>query len=314
MKRTVAVIGAGLIGRAWAIVFARAGFPVVLNDVSAEALEAAGAAIETALDDLVSAGLITDKTSVMSNVRTEADLAAAVGGADYVQECGLETVDAKRELFGTLDRLAGPETILASSTSGIVASQFVSELARPQRCLVAHPVNPPYLIPLVELAPAPQTGDDTVEIARRLLEEAGQVPIVVRQEIQGFILNRLQGALLNEALRLVEGGYVDVEDLDRTVKNGLGLRWSFMGPFETIDLNAPGGIADYASRYGPLYKEMAASQAEPPDWSEAAIARLEKERREQLPENGLGERQQWRDQRLMALAAHHISLQQTTGR
>lgn len=313
MKRTVAVIGAGLIGRAWAIVFARAGFPVVLHDVSAEALAAAGAAIETALEDLVVAGLITDTPAIMRNIRTETDLESAIEGVYYVQECGPETVQAKRELFGVLDELAGPDTILASSTSGIVASRFVADLTRPQRCLVAHPVNPPYLIPLVEVAPAPQTSDETVATARQLLEEAGQVPIVVRKEVQGFILNRLQGAVLNEALRLVDGGYVSVEDLDRTVKNGLGLRWSFMGPFETIDLNAPGGIADYARRYGPLYQEMAASQADPPDWSERAIARLEQERRKQLPEDGLGGRQQWRDKRLMALAAHQISLKQTAG-
>jgi len=312
MKRTVTVVGAGLIGRAWAIVFARAGFPVALHDVSAEALDRAGAAIESALADLESAGLVSDPAAIRANVRTEPDLAAAVAGAVYVQECGPETEQAKRALFGELDRLADPGAILASSTSGIVASRFVGDLERPDRCLVAHPVNPPYLIPLVELAPGPRTSVETVHAARALLTDAGQVPITVNEEIQGFILNRLQGAVLNEALRLVEGGYVSVDDLDRTVKHGLGLRWSFMGPFETIDLNAPGGIADYAGRYGPLYKEMAASQAVPPDWSEAAIARLERERRRQLPAGKLNERQQWRDQRLMALAAHQLQMRETS--
>lgn len=312
MKRTVAVVGAGLIGRAWAIVFARAGFTVALHDVSAEALERAGAAIEDALADLQSTGLVGDPAAIRANVRMVPDVAAAVADAVYVQECGPETEQAKRTIFAELDRLADPGTILASSTSGIVASRFVDELQRPERCLVAHPVNPPYLIPLVELAPGPRTSAETVEAARALLADAGQVPITVHREIRGFILNRLQGAVLNEALRLVEGGYVSVDDLDRTVKHGLGLRWSFMGPFETIDLNAPGGIADYASRYGPLYKDMAASQAEPPDWSEAAIARLERERRRTLPAGELNARQQWRDQRLMALAAHQLQMRETS--
>jgi 3-hydroxyacyl-CoA dehydrogenase len=308
MERHIAVIGAGLIGRSWAIVFARAGFSVALYDISSSALAGASDAIAAALDDLVAAGLIENATAITERIHKQPDFTAAVAGAAYVQECGPETVAAKRELFGELDREAQPDTILASSTSGIVASRFVSELTYPERCLVAHPVNPPYLIPLVELVPAPATSEAVVTRAKTLLSQAGQVPITVRREVQGFILNRLQGALLNEALRLVEGDTVSAEDLDKTVKHGLGLRWSFMGPFETIDLNAPGGIADYARRYGPLYTDMVAAQSAPPDWSEAALAKLERERRDVLPEAMLTARGQWRDQRLMALVAHQLHM------
>lgn len=310
MNHHVAVIGAGLIGRAWAIVFARAGFDVVLHDISAEALAKAGESIEAAAADLVAAGLVDD-TAFTTRIRLESDLVKALAGVDYVQECGPEVLEAKQALFADLEAACAPDTILASSTSGILASDFAAKLEHPERCLVAHPVNPPYLIPLVELVPSPATSRSVTECARTLMVDAGQVPITVHQEISGFVLNRLQGALLNEAMRLVGGGYVSAEDLDSTVKHGLGLRWSFMGPLETIDLNAPGGIADYAARYGPLYAGMAETQSEAPDWGAAAMAELERARRELLAEGELAERQLWRDRRLMALAAHKRDMQNT---
>ncbi|HET7315245.1 3-hydroxyacyl-CoA dehydrogenase [Salinisphaera sp.] len=308
MSHHVAVIGAGLIGRAWAIVFARAGFEVALYDISPDALAKAGESIEAAAADLAAAGLVAD-TAFTTCIRREPDLAAALAGVDYVQECGPETLTAKQALFAELERAVTPDTILGSSTSGILASDFAAKLEHPERCLVAHPVNPPYLIPLVELVPAPATSAAVVERVRALMADAGQVPITVRREISGFVLNRLQGALLNEAMRLVGGGYVSAADLDDTVKHGLGQRWSFMGPLETIDLNAPGGIADYATRYGPLYAGMAETQAEAPDWGAAAMAELERARRELLAESELAARQEWRDRRLMALAVHKRDMQ-----
>ncbi|KEZ78574.1 3-hydroxyacyl-CoA dehydrogenase [Salinisphaera hydrothermalis] len=310
MTHHVAVVGAGLIGRAWAIVFARAGFDVALTDVSADALAAASEAIAASARDLAAAGMVQD-ADFTTHIRYESDLVSALAGAEYAQECGPEKLDAKQTLFAELEAASTPDTILASSTSGILASDFAGGLAQPERCLVAHPVNPPYLIPLVELVPSPATDPAVVERARALLEAAGQVPITVHREISGFVLNRLQGALLNEAMRLVGGGYVSAEDLDNTVRHGLGLRWSFMGPLETIDLNAPGGIADYAARYGPLYAGMAESQSAAPDWSAPAIAELERARRVLLPEAKLAERQAWRDRRLMALAAHKRDMDNT---
>ena len=158
-------------------------------------------------------------------------------------------------------------------------------------------------MPLVELVPAPWTDADVVTRARDLMIAIGQEPIVVRKEIGGFILNRLQGALLNEAMRLIADGYVSTEDLDRTVKHGLGLRWSFMGPMETIDLNAPAGVPDYAARYGPIYTQVA-REAEPRKWDEALYGQAATDRRAALAMEDHAERQAWRDRRLMALAAH----------
>lgn len=300
----IAVIGAGLIGSAWATVFARAGYSVVLHDVNPEVMTSALIAINANLAKLYVAGLITEQPeTVLQRITTAPTLEQAVRGAGLVQENVRETVAAKKEIFAELDRLAAPETILASSTSGIPASSFTADLKGRARCLVGHPINPPSLVPLVELVPAPWTDQSTMERARALYEGAGQVPIMVQREIQGFIVNRLQGALLSEAFRLVEDGYVNSADVDKAVKDGLGLRWAFMGPFETIDLNAPGGIRDYCERYGPLYLDIA-KQAEPRVWNDALLDRLEQERLQKLPASERPARQLWRDQRLMDLVVH----------
>jgi L-gulonate 3-dehydrogenase len=300
----IAVIGAGLIGSAWATVFARAGYSVVLHDVNPEVMTSALIAINANLAKLYVAGLITEQPeTVLQRITTAPTLEQAVRGAGLVQENVRETVAAKKEIFAELDRLAAPDTILASSTSGIPASSFTADLKGRARCLVGHPINPPSLVPLVELVPAPWTDQSTMERARALYEGAGQVPIMVQREIQGFIVNRLQGALLSEAFRLVEDGYVNSADVDKAVKDGLGLRWAFMGPFETIDLNAPGGIRDYCERYGPLYLDIA-KQAEPRVWNDALLDRLEQERLQKLPASERPARQLWRDQRLMDLVVH----------
>ncbi|MDN3516567.1 3-hydroxyacyl-CoA dehydrogenase [Aquisalimonas lutea] len=313
MQPNIAVVGSGLIGRAWAIVFARAGFPVRLYDIDSGALDYARDRIAEALGDLARYGLIEDSDVILGRIRTVSDLAEALDDVAYVQECAPETVDAKRSVFAELDRAAADDVILASSSSGIVASDFIGHLQHPERCLIAHPVNPPYLIPLVELCPAPVTDPSVTERARSLLLEAGQVPVMVRGELRGFILNRIQGAVLNESLRLYEDGYVTVADIDDTLRHGLGLRWSFMGPFETIDLNAPGGLKEYADRYGPLYEALSHEQADPRPWSRETIERLHAERRSALPEKELEQRQSWRDKRLMALIAHKTAAAKDSG-
>ena len=300
----IAVIGAGLIGRAWSIVFSRAGFDVALWDPVPAALPAALDFIAARLPELFDAGLIKETPGkILPRIRPVATLEEAVATAAYVQENGPERVDAKTELFARLDAAARPETILASSTSGIPASAFTEGLAGRARCLVAHPVNPPYLIPLVELCPAPWTAPATVTRAREIMVQAGQVPATINHEMDGFALNRLQGALLAEAFRLIDDGAISPEDLDALVKHGLGLRWSFMGPLETIDLNAPGGLADYCDRYGPLYAKMQ-QQMTPREWTPALVSKLQDAMREKLPMDRQAERQAWRDRRLMALLAH----------
>jgi 3-hydroxyacyl-CoA dehydrogenase len=301
---TVAIVGTGLIGRSWAIVFARAGWDVRISDPSAEQLAAAPRLIRQGLDDLAAYGLADDPEAAAQRVSPAASLEEAVGGVDLIQENGPELVDVKRELFADLDRLTSKNTILASSTSAIVASRFTEDLAYRERCLVAHPVNPPHLVPLVELCGAPWTAADTIAAARAIYESVGQVPIVVHQEVEGFVLNRLQGALLSEALRLVGEGVVGPHDLDKAMKDGLGLRWSFMGPFETIELNAPGGIADYCARYGGFYRRLAADSAKPEVWDDANTASLLASWGKSLGAEALAAKSIWRDSYLAALRAH----------
>lgn len=301
---TVAIIGTGFIGRSWAIVFARAGWTVRISDPSAEQIAAAAGLIRQGLDELAAHGLADDPATAAERVSPASSLEEAVGGADLVQENGPEVVEVKRELFAKLDRLSPANAILASSTSAILASRFTADLAGRTRCLVAHPVNPPHLVPLVELCGAPWTAADVVQRAKGIYDSVGQVPIVVNREVEGFVLNRLQGALLAEAFRLAGEGVVSPHDLDKTVRDGLGLRWSFLGPFETIELNAPGGIADYCARYGGFYRRLAADPAGPDVWDEANVTRILDAWGGTPTSDRITARALWRDKRLAALRAH----------
>ncbi|WP_298965588.1 3-hydroxyacyl-CoA dehydrogenase [uncultured Methylobacterium sp.] len=300
----VAVVGAGLIGRSWAVVFARSGFTVRLTDIHAPTLEAAPGHIAAALDQLAGHGLVTDVPAILARIGVAPGLADALDGVDLVQENGPEQVEAKRALFAELDRLAPPDAILASSTSAIVASRFTEDLPGRARCLVGHPVNPPHLVPVVELCGAPWTDPAVIARARDLYAAAGQAPVLVHREVEGFVLNRLQGALLSEALRLVGEGVVSPEDLDTTIAQGLGLRWSFLGPFATIDLNAPGGIGDYCARYGGFYRSLAADPAPPSVWDADNTGRLVAAWGAGPDPAPAAERSRRRDARLAALMAH----------
>ena len=302
--KTVAIIGAGLIGCGWAIVFARAGWRVNLYDLHQHALVVAQDTIAAQLNLLKAHHLCSETSEIQSHIHCVTKLQAAVQGADYIQECGPENLDEKCKIFRELDEITPPEAILASSSSGLMTSQFTADLSGRHRALVAHPVNPPHLVPLVEISSAEWNDQNTIKTVHQIMTSIGQTPITLHKEIPGFVLNRLQGALLNEALRLSQAGIASAEDIDKTIRDGLGMRWSFMGPFETIDLNAPGGLADYAARYGAMYRAMAEPPLASPDWSKAAIDKIAQERRAALDIKDLNLRQYWRDARLAALAAH----------
>jgi L-gulonate 3-dehydrogenase len=224
--------------------------------------------------------------------------------AEFVQENGPEKIEEKQIIFAQLDKLAPEDALLVSSTSAIVASRFTVNLPGRARCLVGHPVNPPHLVPLVELCGAPWTSPEAIDRARTIYREIGQVPVTINREINGFVLNRLQGALLAEAFRLVGEGFISAEDLDHTVKDGLGLRWSFLGPFETIELNAPGGIPDYCARYTGFYKELAAAAAGPSVYESPNVDRVIAAWPHQPTPERIADLTLRRNERLAALAAH----------
>ncbi len=302
----IAIVGVGLIGRAWALSFARAGYEVALTDAEPGPVEAAFAFIDQALEDLAGFDLLggAPPAKVRQRMRAAVGLADALAGADHVQENTPEDIETKRAVYAELDRLAPADAVIASSTSALLPSAFTEGLAGRARCLVAHPINPPYLVPAVEIVPAPWTAPKVVERTRKLMAAAGQAPLVLQEEIDGFVVNRLQGALLQEAFRLVADGKATVEDIDVAIREGLALRWSFMGPFETIDLNAPGGVRDYAARYGGLYEVLFETQKRRADWTGPVIDTIEAQRQARLDRKDLTERAAWRDRRLMALAAH----------
>lgn len=303
----IAIVGSGLVGQAWAIVYARGGCQVQMWDGSEQALQAGYELVRRQIRALQASGLLDDPEGAIARLYPCQSLEDALDGVDYVQESLPEKIELKRQIFEQLDALAPSEVILASSTSSIPASTFTDTLPGRNRCLVAHPVNPPYLIPVVEICPAPWTDPEVVLRTRQLMEQTGQKPVTVNEEIEGFVLNRLQGALLREAFRLVERGVVSVEDLDVTVKDGLGLRWAFMGPFETIDLNAPGGLKEYCTRYGGMFQRMSLDQTNTDPWPDDLVERLNQERRALLSADQLEQRRLWCDQSLMALMRHKRS-------
>ncbi len=303
MNSTIAIVGAGLVGFGWAIVFARAGHRVQVFDRDSATLDGFPALLAQRLTDLKAAGLVEDADAIRARVRICTSLDQALAGATYVQESVLERRDVKRAVLAQIAALIAPGVPVGSSSSGIPASAFTEGLPNAASCLVVHPVNPPYLHPLVELVPAPWTDPDVVSRVWNLMESVGQAPIRVHGEPEGFILNRLQGALLREAWALFDEGHASLQDIDTAVSCGLGLRWAFMGPFETIDLNAPGGVRDYAERLAPLYLSIARDRTDPQPWSDALIERVEAERRKALSLDALPQRCEWRDRMLMALAS-----------
>jgi len=311
----IALVGLGLVGRAWAISFARAGHDVALWDDKTDAADEALRFADEVLPDLAANQLLRDSpAAVRARMRRAATLEEALDGASHVQESTPEDVGVKRHVFARLDALAPTGAVLASSTSAILPSRFTESLPGRARCLVVHPINPPYLIPAVEIVPAPWTDPAVVERTTSFIRSAGHAPIVMKKEIDGFVMNRLQGALIEEAFRLVAEGFASVEDVDIGIRDGLALRWSFIGPFETIDLNAPGGVRDYAERYQGIYAGIFPTNQWRADWSGPVMDVIEAERRRRLPAEKLAERQAWRDRRLMALAAHKRRADRDIGR
>jgi 3-hydroxyacyl-CoA dehydrogenase len=314
MAGKIAIVGAGLIGRSWAIVFARGGHEVALYDADAGQTARALETIAASLADMEEAGLIAKAGALKALIRKSASLGEGLEGAAHVQENVAERLEVKRQVFADIERLAAEDAVLASSSSALMPSLIFDKLAGRQRCLVAHPMNPPHLAPIVELCGAPFTAPETIARARQTFAACGMAPITIRREVDGFILNRLQHAVLNEAFRLIARGYVSAEDLDLTMTDGLALRWSFMGPIETIDLNAPGGVADYLARYGETIRRVGRDIAASGDWPNEVAVQIDAERRKLVPREALDAAQAWRDRRLMALAVHKKDMAKRFGK
>lgn len=301
-----AIIGSGLIGCGWAVAFARGGCTAALFDANAEAAQQAKTTLTRLAEELEMAGMLDGQTAkdITDRVHIASDLDEALKDAVHVQENVPEKLDVKKAIFSELDIRAPRDAVLASSTSALLPSAFTEHLEGRARCLVAHPINPPSLIPAVEIVPAPWTSSSAMNCCADLMERIGQKPIRMQREIDGFIMNRLQGALLQEAFRLVAAGIATPEDVDTGLRDGLAPRWALLGPFETIDLNAPGGVRDYVARYGPMYEKIAETQRVNTDWTGETLDRIEEARREVLPLNQISKAQAERDSRLVQMMKH----------
>jgi L-gulonate 3-dehydrogenase len=227
----------------------------------------------------------------------------AVADADLVLECAPEKLALKQQVFAELERLAPAEAVLASSSSMLKISDIAGALASRRRCLVLHPGNPPTLIRFIEVVPAPFTDAATLARVEDWLAAAGVAALRIGKEVEGFVFNRLQGAVLREAYCLVRDGVADVETIDTIMRDGLGLRWSVIGPFETVDLNTRGGIASHAEKMGPAYRRMGQERGQDDPWTPELVGAVTRQRRERLPLEGWAERVAWRDAELMRLVA-----------
>ena len=240
-------------GHAIALEFAAAGYEVSLHSRTQTSLDRALAEIHLGLDKLVQFELVSPecREEAPERIHTTTVLELAVEGADLVGESVFEDVELKRQIFERLDQACPEHTILASNTSSLMPSAFAPDTERAARAVVAHYINPPYLIPLVEIVPTARTSDETIDTVTEVLTRMGKRPIVVRKEVPGFILNRLQGALIREALWMVESGIATPQDIDIGIKGSLGRRWAVAGIFEIFDMAGWGVVEAISSAVVP---------------------------------------------------------------
>jgi L-gulonate 3-dehydrogenase len=300
----VAIVGAGLIGRSWTVAFARGGYTVKMYDPADGAAARSQGLLPAMLAELETNDLLRGQkaSDVLARISVAPTLESAVRGAAYIQENAPENRDIKAALYTEMDALVDDNCVIASSTSAILPSLFTGHIKHKAQCIVAHPLNPPHLIPAIEIVPAPWTDPAITARTKAIQEAIGQKPIVMLKEIKGFLMNRLQGAVLEECLRLVEGGYVTAEEIDISVKHGLAMRWAFIGPIETMDLNAPGGVHDYITKFGNTLESLRDGSKFYTNWQGPVKDRLTEQRTALLPRDKILERQNWRDRMLMQLA------------
>ncbi|XP_056610153.1 lambda-crystallin homolog isoform X2 [Triplophysa dalaica] len=306
-EKTITVVGSGLIGRSWAMVFLSGGYKVKIYDNKAGQASAAISEIKKQLVELQQARMLRGNLSAaeqLSLLSSHDDLQQALEGAYFVQECVFEDLEAKQTVFQEVENLVTENVILSSSTSCLMPSNVFCRVKNQTRCIISHPVNPPYYVRLVELVPHPKTHETVMDVAYSLMTDVGQAPVRLRKEIDGFALNRVQYAIIAESWRLVQDGVISVKDIDLVMSEGLGMRYAFLGPIETMHLNAPEGIEDYLQRYSEGIKRVLTTFGPVPEFSGEAAARITKEISELIPgdQEHLTGRRERRDQMLMGLA------------
>ena len=253
--KTVTCVGAGLIGQGWATLFAANGYDVIMQDLNKDRLENATAQVNLNLTFLENNGRLEkgQATVACQRIRTILNLADAVKHADYIQESVPDNYPAKKEVFKEMDAAAASDTILASSSSGLMMTEIQKGVARPQRCVMTHPFLPVHLLPLVEIVGGEQTAPETIDITVALMETLGKTAVRLRKEVSGYIVNRLQAAILREAIDLVASGVASADEIDSAFCTGMGMRDPFIGPCLRAYL-AGDGIEDFVESYAESYE------------------------------------------------------------
>ena len=302
--KAIAIVGTGVIGSSWAAFYAAKGCPVKMYDVDAATCRRGHRAALEIIDQLRAHGSLVPEMveAAKSRVAVTDGLAQAVAGVQMVQESVAENYEVKKQVFKALDAAAGPDVILASSTSGLLMTEIQQVTRYPGRCLVAHPFNPPHLIPLVELVPGEATDEDRITEMKRFYEALGKVPVVLKKAVPGHIANRLAQALWREAVDLVLQGVASVEDVDKALYAGPGLRWALMGQHLIYHLGGGlGGMDHFIDHFGPAVKPVFESLASwttlPPQTKDVLTQGLKKEIGDRSP----ADLSRWRDEKLSSL-------------
>ncbi|MDC0093530.1 3-hydroxyacyl-CoA dehydrogenase NAD-binding domain-containing protein [Alphaproteobacteria bacterium] len=278
----IGICGAGLIGASWAIGFANAGYRCLVYDTKDSSFENFDTVSNQLFQDLKILNPDLNIEKIKSNIVLKCSIEEICKNSILIQESIIENLDAKKKVFQELDKLSSKNTIIASSSSYLLISKISEDVEHKDRCINAHPALPPHVVPFVEVGGSVDTSTDIIKKAISIYKNANYAAIVINKETEGFVLNRLQGALLNEAVRLHEGGFASMDDIDTALKHALGIRWAFMGPFEIMDLNAPEGIKDSFTRYKSGIQNLAKEQNSVPEYSEEYLNKLENEQRKRL--------------------------------
>lgn len=242
--RNVAIVGTGVIGASWAALYLARGLNVIATDPAPNAEATLRRYIDAAWKDLAVIGLSPNASR--EHLKFTGNMQEALSGVDFVQENGPERQEFKIKLFADMDAATPPDSIIASSSSGLTMSVMQSDCKHPERCVIGHPFNPPHVVPLVEVVAGAKTAPETVQRAISFYTSIGKKPIHVRKEVVGHVANRLQAALYREIVYLIEQGVLDVADSDAAVCWGPGLRWGVMGPNLLFHLGGgPGGIQHF---------------------------------------------------------------------